>query len=181
MSVKRATRFLRNVMTVAFLLIALVIILAAVESLFHPFTAWLDKAQAWFTNTEKLLSEESLRGISLGMIVLTLGVCFFPLLHPRVNKKQFRTNTFRGVIASLVFFFTQLMYTWAEHFGKLHLMGAMLVAIIVTLIIIEFLSLLTRIDEEVSLRTDLLASASSGLAAGIVIKLVEVLVTQVRI
>lgn len=180
MSVRRATRFLRNVIIFALALITIFILLAAIELVFHPFTPWINRSIAWFIETEELLSVHSLMGISLGMIVLTVLVCLFPLVMPKVNKKQFRTTTFRGVIASLVFFFTQLLYTWAETFGNLHLIGAMLVAIIITLIVIEFLSLLSGVDEEVSLRTDLLAAAASGLASGIVIKLVQVLIGQLK-
>lgn len=181
MSVRRATRFLNRVAIFSIVLVTVIVILAAVEQVFHPFTPWIDKAAAWFSETERLLSGNSLMGISFGMIALTLLVCLFPLFLPKVNKKQFRTNTVRGVIASVVFYVTQLMYSWAEKFGKLHLIGAMLVAIVVALVIIEFLSLLTRVDEEVSMRTDLLASAASGLAAGIVIKLAEVAIGQIPV
>jgi hypothetical protein len=180
MSVKRASHFLNKIMAVSIFAITAVIILAAVERLFHPFTPLLKSAGDWIKKTEQMMSVNSLMGISLGMIVLTVLVCMFPLFLPKVNKKQYRTSTVRGVIASVVFFFTQLMYAWAEQFGKLHLIGAMLLAIIVTVIIIEFLALLTRIDEEVSLRTDLLAAAASGLASGIVIKLIEIFVSQIH-
>ena len=180
MSVKRASHFLNKVMAVSVFAVTVVIIIAAIERLFHPFSPWLRDIGDWFKNTERLLGANSLMGISLGMIVLTLLVCMFPLLIPKVNKKQYRTSTIRGVIASVVFFFTQLMYAWAEHYGKLHLIGAMLLAIVITVIVIEFLALLTRVDEEVSLRTDLLAAAASGLASGIVIKLIEIFVSQLH-
>jgi len=180
MSVKRASHFLNKIMAVSVLAVTAVIILAAIERLFHPFTPWIQAAERWISESERMMSGNSLMGISLGMIVLTVLVCLFPLLLPKVNKKQYRTSTVRGVIASVVFFFTQLMYAWAEQFGKLHLIGAMLLAIIITVVIIEFLALLTRIDEEVSLRTDLLAAAASGLASGIVIKLIEIFVSQLH-
>ncbi len=177
MSVKRATRFLNSVMVVTIIIVCAAVVLAAVEELFHPFAPWIKQAGRWFDKTERLLSGNSLMGISFGMIALTVIVCILPIFMPRVNKQQYKTNTVRGVIASVVFFFTQAMYAWAERYGKLQLIGAMILAIIITMIVIEFLSLLTRIDEEVSLRTDLLAAAASGLASGIVIKLISVLVT----
>ena len=180
MSVKRATRFLNKVIVFTILLCALAVIFAGIESLFHPFTPWIDKSLDWLTNTEKLLSTDSFMGISLGMIVLTLAVCLVPLFLPSVNKKQYRTNTLRGILASAVFFFSQQLYSWAEGFGKLHLIGAMLLAIFITIIIIEFLALLTRVDEERSLRTDLLSSCAAGLASGIVIKLISILATQMH-
>jgi Na+/proline symporter len=180
MSVRRATRFLNNVLIVALVIVCAIVILAAVENVFHPFTAWLHDAKAWLIDTEKTLNKNSLMGISFGMVVLTLGACLGPMFMPRVNKQQYRTNTVRGVIASVVFFFTQLMYDWAENFGRLHLIGAMAAAIVVTVLVIEFLSLLTRVDEEVSFRTDLLASVASGLAAGIVIKLIEIIIIQLK-
>ena len=180
MSVKRATHFINKIMAISVFAVTAIIILAAIERLFHPFTPLIRDAVRWIKESERMMSGNSLMGISLGMIVLTILVCLFPLLLPKVNKKQYRTSTVRGVIASVVFFFTQLMYAWAEQFGKLHLIGAMLLAIIVTIVIIEFLALLTRIDEEVSLRTDLLAAAASGLASGIVIKLIEIFVSQIH-
>jgi uncharacterized BrkB/YihY/UPF0761 family membrane protein len=180
MSVKRATVFINRVLVATVAILIAIIVLAAVENLFHPFTPYLNQAIAWLERTERLLSKNSIMGISFGMVALTLLVCLFPLLMPRVNKKQYRTNTVRGVIASVVFFFSQLLYDWAERYGKLHLIGAMLVAIVITMLVIEFLSLLTRIDEEVSLRTDLLSAAASGLASGIVLKLLTVVAAQAR-
>jgi hypothetical protein len=159
-------------------LVGVILVLAAIESLFHPFTPWINLARARIIEAEGLLTANNLMGISFGMIALTLAVCFFPLLMPSVNKKQYRTNVARGVLASVVFFFSQALYAWAERLGKLHLIGAMLLAIAVTVIIIEFLALLTRVDEERSLRTDLLSSCAAGLASGIVIKLIEILIVQ---
>ncbi len=174
MSVKRATRFLNRVMVFIILAATAVAVLAAIEYLFHPFTPLLEDFSRWLSQTERTLQGDALLGVSFGMIALTVGVCAFPLLMPKVNKRQYRTNTIRGVIASIVFFFSQALYDWAENFGRLRLIGAMVVAIIVTMIIIEFLSLLTRVDEEVSLRTDLISAAASGLASGIVLKLLAV-------
>lgn len=178
MSVRRATRFIDRVITVTLVAIFLVLLGAVVERFFHPFTPLIDRALAWVDKTEALLGEESLMGLSLGMIVLTVSVCLIPLFLPRVNKTQYRTSTVRSVLASVVFFFTQILYGWAESFGRLHLIGAMLLAVVATLVIIEFLALLTRDDQEVSLRTDLLAAAASGLASGIVLKLIQVLVQR---
>lgn len=181
MSVKRATRFLNKIIVFTMTLIGVILVLAAIESLFHPFTPWINLARAKIADAEGLLTANNLMGISFGMIALTLAVCLLPLFMPSVNKKQYRTNTARGVLASVVFFFSQALYTWAERLGKLHLIGAMLLAIAVTVIIIEFLALLTRVDEERSLRTDLLSSCAAGLASGIVIKLIEVLVIQFHV
>jgi hypothetical protein len=180
MSVKRATHFLNKVIALTFAIIGIFLVLAVIESLFHPFTPWIDEARVRIADAERLLTANSLRGISFGMIALTLVVCVLPLLMPSVNKKQYRTNTARGVLASVVFFLSQGLYGWAESFGKLHLIGAMLLAIAVTIIVIEFLALLTRVDEERSLRTDLLSSCAAGLASGIVLKLIEVLVNQMK-
>jgi hypothetical protein len=179
MSIRRATRFLRRVAFFVFVVAIIGISLVAVEELFHPFSSYVRTGAAWVAKTEQLLDGKSFMGISLGMIVLTFCVCLFPLLLPRVSKAQYKTSTVRGVIASLVFFLTQLVYGWAERYGRLRLLAAMLAAIVVTFVVIEFLSLLMREDEEVSFRTDLLAAAASGLASGIVLKLVEVLLRKV--
>ena len=181
MSVQRAKRFLNRVLVVTLLIAMVAVIFAAVEQRYHPFAAQIKTVTDWLANTEQLLSSNEIMGISGGMIALTLIVCLFPIFMPKVNKKQYRTTTFRGVIASVVFFFTQVFYTKAELLGQLHLIGAMILAIIVTVVIIEFLSLLTRNEEEVSFRTDLLAAAASGLASGIVIKLIGVVIAQVRL
>jgi len=181
MSVKRASHFLKKVILSTIILFSTLIILATIETLFHPFTPWIDTCVDWLTETEKNLQGNSLMGVSSGMIALTLLVCLFPLFMRRVNKKQYRTNTFRGVLSSVIFFFSQALYAWAERFGKLHLMGAMLMAIAVTLIIIEFLALLSRVDEEVSLRTDLISACAAGLASGIVIKLIQIFISQIPV
>ena len=181
MSVKRAKRFLNRVLVVTIIFSMFAVIFAAIEQRYHPYAEQIKTVTDWLGGTEKLLSSNEIMGISGGMLALTLIVCLFPLFMRRVNKKQYWTNTIRGVIASVVFFFTQIFYAKAEKLGQLHLIGAMVLAIVITLVIIEFLSLLTRNDEEVSFRTDLLAAAASGLASGIVIKLIGVVVTQIKL
>jgi len=177
MSVRKATRFLNRVLEATLTLCVLAVVIALAERFFHPFSPLIDRISAWMNRTEKLLGKDALMGISVGMIALTVAVTLFPLFLRGVDRRQYRTNTVRGVIASVVFFFSQALYGWAEQYGQLHLLGSMLFAIAVTLVIIEFLALSTRIDEEVSLRTDLLSAAASGLASGIVIRLVSILAT----
>lgn len=181
MSVRRATRFLKKTALIAFLAVLAVAILAAIQQVFHPFTPWINQAKGWLAKTERLLGTASIVGISTGMIVLTIFACAVPMFMSRVNKTQYRTDIVRGVIASVVFFLTQTLYGAAERYGKLSLIFAMALAIAVTMVIIEFLSLLARNDEEISLRTDLLGAVASGLVSGIVIKLIEVMVIQNRI
>jgi len=181
MSVQRAKRFLNRVLVITLLFTMFAVIFAAIEQRYQPFAGQIKTVTDWLSGTEKLLSSNEIMGISGGMIALTLLVCLFPLFMRKVNKKQYWTNTVRGVIASVVFFFTQIFYAKAEKLGQLHLIGAMVLAIVITLVIIEFLSLLTRNEEEVSFRTDLLAAAASGLASGIVIKLIGVVVTQIKL
>ncbi|MBN2811332.1 MAG: hypothetical protein JXP39_05510 [Spirochaetales bacterium] len=178
MSVKRAARFLNRIIEATIILFGIIVILALVQHGTGIFTPILREFSNRMAQAERLLDKRTMLGISSGMIVFTLASLLFPLFLRRVNKAQYRVNTLRGIISSVVFFFTQMLYSWAALKSRLHMFASMALAIIATLVIIEFLSHLISNEEEVSFRTDLLSAASSGLAAGIVIRLIQIAAAQ---
>jgi len=176
MALRRVSRFLRSVLSFFLVLGAAAGIVAFIQSRWHIFDSALAFLESEIARLNGLLETELLTGISLGLLALVAVVIVVPLLMPKVNRKQFITATQRGIIASLVFFLSQLLYTWAEGYSKFWLIVSMIGIIILVFILIETLSLMMRQDEEVAFRTDLLASFTSGLGASIVIKLIEIMI-----
>ena len=176
MSTKKAVRFLKQVLVVCLVLFIIVGGLLAVQLIFEPFTDQIILVTDWIAKVNSVVETSLFTGISVGMIVLALVVAFLPLVSRKINRRQYLVATQRGVLAALVFFFSQMLYTWAENLSRFWLIVAIVGVAAITFILIETLSLLMRQDEEVAFRTDLLASIASGLVSGIVLKLIQVLV-----
>lgn len=176
MSLSRAGRFLKRVMTVVLLIAVAVGAVVAIQLIAHPFDAQLHMLRTWLAQANTLIDEDLMSGISIGMIALVLLVAVIPLLMRNIDRSQYVVATQRGVISSIVFFLTEILYNWAEKISRFYLVVAMVGVILITFVIVETLSLLMHSDrkEEMAFRTDLLASFASGLVAGIVIKLIMV-------
>lgn len=176
MSLSRAGRFLKRVLIVVLLLAVVAGGLVSVQLVAHPFDREIKLATDWLGQANGLIDRDLMAGLSLGMIVLVLIVAVLPLLMRNVNRSQYFVATQRGVIASVVFFATQLLYNWAESINRFYLIVAMVGVIVVTFVMVETLSLLMHNEqkEENAFRTDLLASFASGLVSGVVIKLAMV-------
>ena len=176
MSLSRAARFLKTVLIITLIVAVVIGALASIQLIAHPFNTQIDLARTWLAKLNTVIGENLMAGISLGMIVLVLLVAVLPLLMRNVNRSQYFVATQRGVISSVVFFLTQMLYTWAEGFSRFYLILSMALVILLTFVLVETLSLLMHSDrkEEMAFRTDLLAAFAAGLVSGIVIKLIMV-------
>jgi hypothetical protein len=173
MPISRAVRFLRKVFLTLVLLAAAALALALVQYFCHPFGKQIEAAKRLFANADSLAGKEMLRGISLGMIAFVAAAGLFPLLLKGVDRKQYLVATQRAVIASVILFFSQMLYNWVRTFGFLHLIITMAASTVIALVLIETFSLLIRDDKQVAFRTDLLAAISSSLIAGIILNLIS--------
>ena len=176
MSTRYAARFLKNVMITFLVLFIIAGSLVLAQIIFQPFDPLIARLTAWIAWANGIIDTSLITGISIGMIVLAMLVTILPLLNrKRINRQQYAVATQRGVVASLVFFFTQMLYGWAEGLSRFWLIVSIIGVIVVTFVIIETLARLMRSDEVVAFRTDLLASIASGLVSGIVIKMIQVM------
>lgn len=173
---KRFFSFLRNLILVLLILAVIVTGLLIAQEVWHPFDEAIVRFEQFVADANQLLQKELFTGISIGLLFLALAVAVVPLLMPKVNKAQYLTASRRGLVAAVVFWVSQLLYNWAESLSRFWLIISILGIIVVVFILVELLALLMRQDEEVAFRTDMLASFTSGLAAGIVLKLLEMLV-----
>lgn len=179
MPVSRAVGFLRSFLT----MVGVITLIGFIVWVAQTQTGFLDPviamATLWLAQANAFLDTSMMTGISAGMIILSLLVLVLPLLMKGINKPQYTTAVRRGVVSSLVFFVSQILYTWAELQGRGLLIVSMIVVLILSFVIIEFLSRLLKAEHEAAFRTDMLASMASGLVSGIVLKLIEVLVRGV--
>jgi hypothetical protein len=162
---------LRSIVRFLVAMIFLGSILAGVQILWHPF----DQAIA-FVNQDvaaagATLSSQLVAGVSLGALALFLILMLVPLLLRGVNNRQFLGSFFRGILASAVFLFTEWLYGELEQLGRIWLVVGILSAVIVTFFLIEMITRVGKARQEVSTRTDLLASITSGLAFSILLKI----------
>lgn len=164
------TSLLRSIVRFLVLLIFLGAILAGVQILWHPF----DEAIA-FVNQDigaagATLSSQVVAGVSLGALALFLLLMLVPLLVRGVDNKQFLGSLFRGVLASAVFLCSDWLYGQLEQRGRIWLVVGILSSVIVTFFLIEIITRAGKAKQQVSNRTDLLASITSGLAFSLLLK-----------
>ena len=179
MTPNRAVLFLKQVLLVFMILFIIAGSLVIVQLMFQPFDPWIAHVTAWIAQANDVANTNLFTGLSIGMLALAVLVTLIPVLSRRkINRKQYAVATQRGVVASLVFFFTQMLYDWAEALSRFWLIVSIIGVVIASFVIIETLSRLMRQNEEVAFRTDILASIASGLVSGIVLKLIMVLIQR---
>jgi hypothetical protein len=169
----RLTRYLRNLFRVAATLVLLVLVLAGIQSIFHPFDALIAKGMALVDDVESKLTSEAFNGITLGSLVLIIALCVFPLFLKRIDEKAYARGLGRGVISAAVFYLSNRIFAFASSIGRVHFIVTVLAVIVVTAIVVEGVSLAVREEEEKSFRTDVVASIASGLLFGVLVKLAE--------
>ena len=116
---------------------------------------------------------EAFNGITLGSLVLIVGLCIFPLFLKRIDEKAYARGLWRGLIAAAVFFLSNRLFALATKIGRVHFIVTMLGVIVATAIVVEGVSLAVKEEEERSFRTDVTASITSGLLFGVLVKLAE--------
>jgi uncharacterized membrane protein YhaH (DUF805 family) len=169
----RFTRYLRNLFRIAVTLAVIVLVLAGIQAIFHPFDELIAKGLAFVGDLDSRLTREAFNGITLGSLVLIVGLCVFPLFLRRIDEKAYARGLWRGVISASVFYISNQLFAFASRIGRVHFIVVMLAVIIVSAIVVEGISLAVKEEEEKSFRTDVVASITSGLLFGVLVKLAE--------
>jgi len=117
------------------------------------------------------LSTEVVAGVSLASLVLFVILLLVPLAMRGVNNKQFLGGFFRGILASVVFLVSDWLYGQLETLGRFWLLLGLGLTVIVTVVLIELITRAGKEKHEVSTRTDLMASITSGLAFSLLLNL----------
>lgn len=167
----RLTSFLGRLILFLAIFIAVGAVLFTVQTLWHPFDALIAFVNQDIDKVGSTLSREAIGGISFGALALFLVMLIVPIVIRGVNTRQFLVSFFRGLLASVVYMVTDLVYTRLEQFGRFYLVLAIVGSIILTFILVEVITKAGKQHDEVSIRTDLMASISSGIALGLIIKL----------
>jgi len=149
------------------------LVLYGLQSAFHLFDETIAKCLSYAEELDASLSHEAFAGISIGSLVLILVICLFPFLLRRIDEAAYLRGLVRGLIAAAVFFLSSKLFELAVGENRVYFLLATLGVIILTLIVVEGLSLAVREEEERSFRTDVTASIASGLLFGVLVKIVE--------
>lgn len=128
-----------------------------------------------------VFSSELIAGLSLGSLVLAVAIYILPKLIGGINRKSYDRSLRLGIISSLVFFLSNIVYQAVLKYGRVYLFIAIIVAGIVTTILIQILSLAFEDKEkEVSFRTDIISGISSGLIFGIIITVAQFFIDYIK-
>ncbi|MEK6794242.1 MAG: hypothetical protein AABZ39_05670 [Spirochaetota bacterium] len=128
-----------------------------------------------------VLSSELIAGLSLGSLVLAIVIYMLPKLIGGINRKAYERSLRLGIISSLVFFLSNILYTVVLKHGRVYLFIAIIITGIVTTILVQVLSLMFEDKEkEVSFRTDIVSGISSGLIFGILIHVIMFFIDYIK-
>jgi hypothetical protein len=161
---RRFTPLLRRILGFLFILVVIGAVAWGVQTIWHPLDpviAYIDQDVGAVGAT---LSTQAVAGVSLASLVLFAILMIIPLSMRGVNNKQFLGSFTRGILASVVYLFTDWLYGELEHVGRFWLLVGMLTTIVVTIVFVELITRAGKREEEVNARSDLMASITSGLA-----------------
>jgi hypothetical protein len=163
--------FLRKLIVFTIILIIIGLILYGIQYLFHPFNGLIDYINQDISIANTTLSSQAIGGISLATLIPVLFLLIFPLFHRGVNNKQYFTSFWRSTLATIIFVATEYLYKKMEEFGRFYLFLSVVGVIFGTFILVEIFTKLDKKENEVSVRTDIIAAIVSGLVFGLVVKL----------
>ncbi|HET7839686.1 MAG TPA: hypothetical protein VFL04_07995 [Rectinemataceae bacterium] len=170
----RFTRYIGRLIRAALVLGVLFLGLYAAHAYYGFLDDQIAGVQAFMTELEGSLSVEALAGISMGSLVLVIALCLMPIFWRKIDTRSYVRGLWRGIVSAFVFLASSALFSFAERASKVYLIAAILGVIIVSALLIEAVSLAVREEEERSLRTDIVASISSGLLFGVLIQLGQV-------
>ena len=150
-------------------------LLALVQLFFHPFDFVLEKADASLAAVDLVLTQDQFAGVSIGSLALVLVVAALPLFKKGVRRKQYALSFWRGILSSVVFLATDKLYRYVQGLGLLYFSATMAIFVALTIVLIEIISRMGKIEDEADTRTELIASIVSGLAFGLIVQLGEYL------
>ncbi len=170
----RFTRYIGRLLRVALVLGIIFLGVYALQSYYGTFQVQVDAIKAFMADLEGRLSKEALAGISMGSLVLVIVLCLVPIFWRKIDTKSYIRGLWRGLVSAFVFLASTQLFSFAERASRVYLIAAIAGVIILSALLIEAVSLAVREDEERSLRTDIVASISSGLLFGVLIRLGQV-------
>jgi hypothetical protein len=160
----RFTPLLRRILSFLFVLIVLGTLVWGVQMIWHPLDPIIRYVDQDVGAAGATLSNKVVAGVSLASLVLFLILLFIPLAMRGVNNKQFVGSFFRGILASVVYVLADWLYGALETAGRFWLIVGLVLSVLVTVVLIELITRAGKAKDEVSTRTDLMASITSGLA-----------------
>jgi hypothetical protein len=146
-------------------------VLWGVQSLWHPLDPVIRYVNQDVGAVGATLSNQMVAGISLASLVLFIILLLVPLAMRGVNNRQFLGSFTRGILSSVVFLFSNWLYSQLESLGRFWLVVGIVLMVIVTVVLIELITRAGRERDEVNTRTDLMASITSGLAFSLLLNL----------
>ena len=165
----RLTDFLRRLIRFAFILVALASILFTIQTLWHVFDPLIAYVDQDVDLAGATLSAQILAGVSVAALALFLVFLIIAIAHRGVNNHQFVISFLRNILSSAVFLVSDWAFTSLQKMGRFYLILALVSTLVVTIILIEMITKASKRKEEVSVRTDLLASIVAGLAFGLIL------------
>ncbi len=148
-------------------------VLSLVQLYFHPFDLVLEKADASLAAMDSALTKEQFAGVSIGSLALVAAVSAVPLLKRGVRRRQYVVSFWRGLLSSAIFLGSDKLYRYVQGLGMLYFSATIALFVAVTIVLVEIISRLGRLEDEADTRTELIASIVSGLVFGLVIQLGE--------
>jgi hypothetical protein len=166
-------RFLRRLARLIVGICVLWLAFVALQATIHPFDGVISWAKGLVAATDTKLSAQAFKGITLGGLGLILCLCIFPIFLSKIDEKAYGRGLWRGIIAAVVFYLSNELYTMAAKESRVHFIAALFGIVVVTSIVVEALSLAVKEEEQRSFRTDVVSSITSGLLFSVLIKLGE--------
>ncbi len=176
----RVRKFLIRLLIIFIFLAVISASLYFIQVFFHPFDSQINSLIDWINYINKAGSYSLIAGITLGSIVFIIAIALFPLLLSGINRKNYWSSIQKGLLSSFVFFISQIFYKYAEKLGEIYFYLALFAIIVTTLILVEIITLSMKEGKEEEVRTDIIAAISSGLIFGVLIRLIELGLHEVK-
>lgn len=169
----RFSRYVRALLKTAVILAAAALLVAFLQTRYGLFDRELAWARALMADADTRLSNEAFAGISVGSLLLVLGLCVVPIFMRKIDGPGYRRGLWRGLVSAAVFLVSTKLYALAESASRLYLLVAIGLVVLVSALLVEGISLAVREEDERSFRTDVVSAIASGLLFAVLLKLGE--------
>ena len=177
---KRIFQYLKRVLITTLIFVLVSVILYTLQHYFHLFRGVINFINQDFSKVSSTLSAKVLSGISLGGILLVLFITFFPYFMKGIDKKEYMGKVFLGVLSSFVYFISDLIYRYTEKISRFYFLISVAIVIMVTVILVQILSLAVNEKNQVETKTEIVSSIVAGLVFGLVLQLLQVGLDYIR-
>lgn len=177
----RARAFIKRLLITLIIITFLAAVVIALQLATGMLDPYIKALETDLRHVDAALSRQLVTGLSAGTLVLVLFILFFPLLMKGVDKKLYIVSIQRGIISSFVFMLSYWLYGLMEKISHAYLFLSVAAVVVVTILIVEFITLAIPEDREKAFRTDILAAVVSGLVSGILVKMALVGLEMLKI